>query len=147
MLCCCTGMRISEALNALPHIDFESNMIKVVDEDTKTKKHKRHIPFLPDLINKDKQKLLLSITSRHSASHYFRDFFKELGIEATLHSFRVTFISCCNHLNINPKQIQAWAGHSSITMTYNTYVRLLDKKDGTSPILEYLRRLKEEFGV
>ena len=146
MFLCCTGLRISEAIHTIPHLDFDNHTINITDKDTATKKHKRQIPFLPELIDEDKQNLLSGVTSRYVVGKYFEKLFKQLDINATLHSFRVTFISCCNHVGINPKQIQEWAGHSSIQMTMDTYAKLL-KRDGTSPILDYLRHLKQDLDL
>ena len=111
MLYCCTGLRLAELFNALPHIDFINNIIYVEEADTDTKKHRREIPFLPELLNEAERDALLKLTPNAVQCH-FKRLFKTLNINAVVHSFRVTFISCCNYLDINPKQIQAWAGHS-----------------------------------
>lgn len=141
MLCCCTGARISEMIHALPHIDFENHLINIVDEDTATKKHKRQIPFLDGLISPNDRDELLNLTV-HGAQTYFKRLYEKLEIKAVVHSFRVTFISCCNYVGINAKQIQTWCGHQNIKTTMDTYAKLLTK-DGTSEIIDYLQRLKD----
>ena len=139
---CCTGARLNEFFSALPHIDFENNIFYFVGDDTKTKKHKGDIPFLPELLTPDDRNKLMEITPRMIQKNFVR-LFDKLNIKAVVHSFRVTFISCCFHLKFNMKQIQEWARHEDWDMTINTYAKLL-KVDGTSPILEYLKRLKEK---
>ncbi|MDR3022033.1 MAG: hypothetical protein LBU60_05120 [Clostridiales bacterium] len=140
MLCCCTGLRIGEVWNL--DFDFNNFLITVKNKDTATKKHQRQIPFLPNnFITKNTINLLKQVKQK-TTKNYFQILFKKLDIKAVFHSTRVTFISVCNYLNINPKQIQLWAGHSSITMTMDTYAKIL-KHDGTSDILDYLQNLKE----
>jgi len=52
MFCCCTGLRVGEAVNAIPNIDFENNLVCVTDEDTKQKNIKERFPScLMRLIN------------------------------------------------------------------------------------------------
>lgn len=143
MIACCTGLREAELLNSLDNIDFNLGYITVQGEDTQTKRHYGEIPFLPELISERDIQLIKTITLSGVQS-YFKMLFRKLGIKAVVHSFRVTFISVCNFLNYNPKQIQALARHASVSMTMDTYAKLL-KTDGTSPILEYLKKLKEEL--
>lgn len=140
--CCCSGLRISEAVTSVPYIDYEKCIINVVNADTSTKKHKRQIPFLPELISLEQRKLLNKVTI-NGAQRYFWKLFKELDLDFVIHSFRHTFISCCNHVGFRDKQIQEWAGHSSIVMTMDTYTHLLTNE--TSPIIEYFRKLKKYF--
>lgn len=142
--CCCSGLRISEAIASIPHIDFENNIIKVQGEDTATKKHRRQIPFLPGLIDNEQKQLLLTVTA-NGAKIYFNKLFKKLNLDFVIHSFRHTFISCCYHVGFKDKQIQEWAGHSSIKMTMDTYTHILTNEN--SPILDYLRRLKDKLGL
>lgn len=50
--CCCTGMRIGEALAVkTADIDVKGGLITVDGVDTRTKKHYRQIPFLPELLD------------------------------------------------------------------------------------------------
>jgi len=141
MFCCCTGLRIGEAINAIPNIDYENNIVYVLDEDTKTKKHRREIPILPNVFEKT---LLEAVSSKRAAQNYFSNLFKRLGLQAVTHSTRVTFISICMFININHKQIQEWSGHTHMAMTIDTYAKIL-RKDGTTPILDYLFKLKEHL--
>ncbi|MCL2798425.1 MAG: tyrosine-type recombinase/integrase [Firmicutes bacterium] len=145
MAYCCLGTRLSEFFNGLPNIDFQNHIFEVVDEDTSTKKHRRQIPFLSELMNEADRDEFLKLTS-HGVQQHFSKLFKRIRIKASFHSFRVTFISCCNHIGMNPKQIQRLAGHSSVLMTMDTYAKLL-RHDRTSPILEYLKRLMAEYNL
>ena len=148
MFCCCTGLRISEALSVkVEHIDKKYNLIKVVKKQTKTKGGKREVPYLDKLIKdipQNKEYYFYDITYG-GARQYFYKLYKKLEIEATLHSMRHTFISCCYHIGIKAKQIQIWAGHTDIKMTLNTYTHLLGK--GTSPVLDYLKELKKTLEI
>ena len=88
---------------------------------------------------------LLKEITKLGAIKYFTKLFKRLNINAVIHSLRHTFASCCYHVGIKDKQIQEWLGHSSITTTMNTYTHIL--KNDTSPIIEYLKSLKEKLGL
>jgi integrase len=145
MLCCC-GARFTELWNALPHIDFKNQLIEIVDEDTRTKKHRRFIPFLRELITPAERDQILSTFTHDGMQTHIRRLLKRTGLKdkgIVIHSFRSTFISCCSFLKIDVKQIQAWAGHSTADMTMNVYAKLL-RPDGTSPVLDYLKRLKAD---
>jgi len=146
---CCTGFRLSEGLSINPQkdIDFEQNVINLDLPDQSTKKHKRTIPYLPKLLESfdlSKTTLFPNITES-SAKQYFRKLFKRYEINACFHSFRHTFISCCYHVGIPPKQIQEWAGHKSIVMTMDTYTHILNGKN--TPILDYLKDLKKTLKI
>jgi len=146
--CCCTGLRIGEALNVkTEHVDRERFLIRVVKKATKTKGSSRAIPYLPELLTGIdlSQEYLFQGVTYNSAKTYFEKWYKRLKIDATLHSTRHTFISCCYHIGIRDKQIQLWAGHASIDMTLNTYTHILDNQD--SSILQYLRALKAKLGI
>jgi len=121
--CCCTGLYISETVNAIPNIDYENI----------------EIPILPNEFNKT---LLDNTNCIRAMQNYFTKPFAQLNIKAVTHLFKVTFISICIYLNINPKQVQEWVGHSNIAMTLDTYAKLL-KHDGTTLILEYIKSLKK----
>jgi integrase len=147
MYACCTGMRLTEAFNAIPHIDYARCLINVVDKDTDKKKHRRQIPFLPELIG-EKERALLGKLNKTATQGYFKVLFNRLGMHGgyCVHSFRHTFASCCYHIGIKDKQIQAWLGHTQFSTTMNIYTSLLDN-DGTSPILEYLIKLKTSLNI
>jgi integrase len=134
-------LRIGEAVKA--EIDTRHNLIIVTNEDTATKKHKREIPYLPELLP-DGGAFLRNITAA-GAQTYFKRLYKKLGICAVVHSFRVTFISICAHLNYPIKWIQEMAGHTQAKTTMDVYAKLL-KNDGTSPVFEYLKQLKGYLG-
>lgn len=139
---CVTGVRLSEAYSIKSdNIDFIHNVIYVDMDDTNTKTHKRLIPFLPDLHLSDKKPFLPS--SPVATQSYFKRLFRRLNLPLCVHCFRHTFISVCNDVGFNLKWIQETAGHKEILTTLNTYTKLLDS--GTSPIKEYLIKLKKSF--
>jgi integrase len=138
-LLCCTGARITEGVNAIPHIDYENCIFEIVDEDTRTKKHKRKIPFLPRLISEEQKELLETITV-NGAQSYFKKLFKKLDLKIVIHSFRHTFASCAKHVGFTDKQIQIWLGHSTQETTTNIYIDLLENEK--SLIIDYFRELK-----
>lgn len=47
----------------------------------------------------------------------------------TLHECRHGFASVCVEAGVNPKRIQTWMGHSSITTTFDLYGRLLERSE------------------
>lgn len=147
--CCCTGVRVCEALS-IKHkdIDMARNVIKIKLPDTKTKKHKREIPFIPELfegmtIYKTSNKLLFPDITDEGSKQYFYKFYKKLGLDLSRHSARHTFVSVCGYVGIDAGVVQQWAGHVNLKMTTDTYTHALEK--GTSPVLKYLRNLKREL--
>lgn len=150
-LSCCTGMRISELLGLeTKNIDFENGIITVkqqldrkgnIKPKLKTDSSYRQIDFAPELFNGvDTSNKFLFDLSYSGTRSFFRRLLKKVNIEFVLHSFRHTFISCCYHIGIKPKQIQLWAGHSKIETTLNTYTHILK---GNSVIIDYLKKLKK----
>jgi integrase len=147
MFYCCTGFRLSEGLSIDPRkdIDRKRHIITLTMTDKSTKKHKREVPYLPELLkgfDLTKSTLFPDIT-QNGARQYFSKLFRKYNIDAVFHSFRHTFISCCNHIGIPPKHIQSWAGHSSIIMTMDTYTHILEDKN--TPIFDYLKALKKRL--
>jgi integrase len=147
MYACCTGMRLTEAFNAIPNIDYDRGIINVVDKDTDKKKHRRQIPFLPELLG-EKERIMLGELNKTATQGYFKGLFKRLDMRGgyCVHSFRHTFASCCYHIGIKDKQIQSWLGHTQFATTMNVYTSLLHN-DGSSPILDYLSKLKMYLGI
>lgn len=146
--CCCTGMRVCEALSVkTKNIDKKKHIIRIDMPDSATKKHKRLIPYLPELFSEMELsgKYLFNDITDDGSGQYFCKLYKELNLDLTRHSTRHTFISICGHIGINEEQIQEWAGHTNIKMTTGTYTHILDK--GTSPILDYLKRLKQKLKI
>ncbi|MCL2540798.1 MAG: site-specific integrase [Firmicutes bacterium] len=141
--CCCTGMRVCEALSIKRgDIDKKNGVIKIKLPDTKTKKHKRNVPYLPELfddISLGKTFIFEDITDDGS-KQYFTRLYNALELEFCRHSARHTFISVCAYLGVPTETIQEWAGHTNKKMTEGTYTHDLQK--GTSPVLTYLRKLK-----
>ncbi len=143
--CCCTGVRVCEALSIkTSDIDKKNKVIKIKMLDSKTKKHKRSIPYLPELFEKMdlSGKYLFNDITDDGSKQYFYKLYKELNLDLTRHSTRHTFVSICQHIGIDSEQIQQWAGHTDLKMTTDTYTHTLTK--GTSPILIYLRKLKKQ---
>ncbi len=141
--CCCTGMRSCEALSIKTrHIDSKNRLIHIRMPDTKTKKHRRSVPFLPCLLEglTPKGGLLFPDISEDGSRSYFCRLFTKLGLDLSRHSCRHTFVSVCNHINIAQSAVQEWAGHTDIKMTADTYTHTL--APGTSPVLDYLKDLK-----
>lgn len=142
--CCCTGVRACEALSIkTKDIDKKNKIIKIKMCDSKTKKHKRNIPYLPELL-KDmnvKDEYLFNDITDEGSKQYFYKLYKQLGLDLTRHSTRHTFVSVCSFIGIKPEIIQEWVGHTDIKMTTDTYTHMLRK--GSSPVLTYLRKLKK----
>lgn len=144
--CCCTGVRVGEALSIkVKDIDKKKRVIKITIEDSKTKKHKRHIPYLPELLTKLnlKGEYLFEGITYEGSKQYFYNLYNKLDLDLSRHSTRHTFVSVCRHLNIDPQIVQKWAGHTDLKMTTDTYTHSLNK--GVSPILDYIKRLKKEL--
>lgn len=144
--CCCTGVRVCEALTIkCSDIDQKNNVIKITLTDSKTKKHKRKIPYHPDLL-KDfelkRGKLLFEDITDEGSKQYFYKLYKKLNLNLSRHSTRHTFVSVCKHIGIDSKVVQNWVGHTDLKMTTNTYTHNLAK--GTSPVLAYLTKLKKQ---
>lgn len=151
---CCTGLRIGEclALDFKKDIDKESKFITVnksLDSrsgkiDTpKTKTSIRQVPFLPDLLPLIKT-LSKSKFTYNAVRLHFERIYNTLGIkEANIHTFRHTFVSLCYASGMSAKRIQSIVGHAEINTTLNIYTHILKK--GTSPIYDYLKRLKNEL--
>jgi integrase len=138
-------MRLGEAFSiTAADIDYRRNVLSIPLPDTSKKKHRREIPFLPELLPPALSGKLFRI-SQPAAQTYFKRLFKTLGVNAVPHSFRHTFISVCNSVGVPIKQIQFWAGHRSITTTMNVYAHILDHKE--TPISDYLKRLKNTLGL
>lgn len=156
-LLCSTGLRVGEFC-ALEITDFDLIAGKLAitkqrDSKTgelmqqlKTATSRRVIRILPDLIERaaeyDPQ-----IGDHLGGFTYaglkkaFGEVIRANGMEGvSIHSTRHTFSSVCHAEGIDDKQLQAWLGHATLAMTSDTYTHLLE--GGTSPIREYIARLK-----
>ena len=146
---CCTGFRFSEGLSINPQtdIDRKRKVIILRMSDKNTKKHRREVPYLPELFQDFdlSQTSLFPDITKNGAKLYFSKLFKKHKIDAVFHSFRHTFISCCYHIGIPEKYIQSWVGHSSIVTTMDTYTHILNYVD--TPIFDYLKRLKRHLKI
>ncbi len=143
--CCCTGVRVCEALNIkVADINKRRKIIKITLCDSKTKKHQRNIPYLPELFEKMdlKREYLFEDITDEGSKKYFYNLYKKLELDLSRHSTRHTFVSVCSHIGIAAATIQGWVGHTDLKMTINTYTHKLER--GTSPVLAYLRKLKKD---
>jgi integrase len=149
MFACCTGIRIGRILELdQSNIDRRANEITVLMKQKRGLTETYSVPFLDELLAglPAGGKLFPDITLS-GAEKYFKKLFKKLGFEGiTIHSFRHTFISTLYHIGVRDKQIQAWAGHKNLSMTMDVYTHII-KDNGTSPVLDYLLRLKNELNV
>ena len=141
--CCCTGIRIGKVLELTrDNIDFENKIIIVEKKQKKNFKNKYYVPFTDELFE------IVPLTdnkifnlSYEGAKTYFSRLFKKLNIEnASIHSFRHTFISTCYFAGFDLKFIQKIAGHNNFNMTTDIYTHLL--RNGNSVILEYIKKMK-----
>jgi len=145
--CCCTGMRVCEALS-IKGSDIHDDHIRIRMADTKTKKHRRNVPYIPELLDGfviKKTKLLFDDITDEGSKQFFSRLYNNLNLDFSRHSTRHTFVSICGYVGIPPEQIQAWVGHTDIKMTRDTYTHLLEK--GSSPVLDYVRKLKKVFSL
>ena len=144
---CCTGIRVGKALELTTNnIDWERKELKIIKKQRKGLTEEYRVAFLPSLFDNIKlpAKGVIFKISADNLRKYFSELYRKLGIkDATIHSFRHTFVSTLYALGVATKRIQALAGHATIDMTLNTYTHLLDK--GTSVIKEYLAELAKLF--
>lgn len=145
--CCCTGVRICEALN-IKHkdINLDKSVINITLKDSKTKKHKRQVPILPELFDgiklyKTSKKLLFDSITDEASSKYFSRLYTSLNMDLCRHSTRHTFVSIATIVGIEPNIIKEWVGHTDVNITTQTYTHALSK--GTSPIFTYIKKLKK----
>jgi|GEM_PF-1024321 len=140
---CVTGLRLDAAVKSIDGIDLKHSVVNVLKKSSSTKKNALQIPLLPNFFNEQKLALLKTVTVA-SADNYFKKLFNKIGIKAVIHSCRKTFASCCYAVGFKDKQIQKWLAHTTIAMTMDTYVDILD---GQSPIINYLKALKIHLGL
>jgi integrase len=143
--CCCTGLRVSEALSVRKKdIDYERGLI-YVKRLKKKKEVIAPVPFLPELLNFKFKDKLFNLTY-NAFKCYLQDFYKKTNIRGVMiHNFRSTFASNCYAAGIKDKQIQQWLCHETLAMTMDTYTHLI--KNGTSPLYEYIIRLKNHLKI
>ncbi len=144
---CCTGIRVGKALElTVDCIDWDRKELRIIKKQKKGLTEEYRVSFLPslfDTIKLPKNGLIFKISSDRLRK-YFAELYDKLGIKnATIHSFRHTFVSTLYALGVSAKRIQTLAGHATIDMTLNTYTHLLDK--GNSVIREYLQQLSLLF--
>lgn len=146
--CCCTGLRISEALSIKrSDIDFDNSLIYAKRLKKQGKEIIAPVPFLPELLSFEFNDKLFDLTYNGFKS-YLQDFYSrsDINIKGILiHNFRSTFASNCYAAGIKDKQIQEWLCHETLAMTMDTYTHLI--KNGNSPLYDYILRLKQQFNL
>ena len=140
--CCLTGLRITEALNVRKcDIDYKAGLIYA----RRLKKKKEVIapvPFLPELLDFKFTDKLFNLTY-NGFKCYLQDFYERVKIKGVMiHNFRSTFASVCYSAGIPLKIIQKWLCHETLAMTADTYTHLIS---GSSPLLDYIKRLKKHL--
>ena len=145
--CCCTGLRISEALNVRKKdIDYKNGMIYAERKKKRGKKIIAPVPFLPELLNFEFTDYLFNQTYEGFKS-YLEDFYirEDVNIEdAMIHTFRHTFASNCYTAGISDKKIQEILCHETLSTTQDVYMHLIED-EGTSPQYQYILKLKKHF--
>lgn len=152
--CCCTGLRIAEALG-VEYADISDGWIAVnkqfdrhnqLKPYTKSRAGLRHVPAEPELIaevGRGKGRVFEGLTYG-IVKKYFSKFYADSSLELSVsHSMRHTFISMCYYSGIRDKYIQQWAGHSKIDTTLNVYTHILES--GQSRLVSYFRKLASRF--
>lgn len=156
LMALCTGMRRGELL-ALEwdDIDLENRTISVTKnlqrnklgkmeiKSTKTEAGERVIPISDSLypfLHKD-EGLVFSNKGKYwderGLSKAISAWKKKSGVECTLHQLRHSFATYLYTNDVSVQSAKALMGHSSITMTMDTYAELSREK---------ARQIKEEFG-
>ncbi len=145
-----TGMRKGEAL-ALRYsdVDHKSGMIRLtrqlrfpsgqnqgeIVEYLKMGHSSRSIPIpaqLKPLLEKDtSDRLLFGENNKPLSMQQYRNKWSRITKNvnlygATAHVFRHTFLTLANNVGIDPKSLQALAGHSTCSFTMNQYVHAQD---------------------
>ncbi len=149
MFSCCTGIRIGRVVELTDKdVDHERGEIIVKMKQKLGLEETYRVPFLPELLDglPTKGKLFPDINIS-AAQDFFKRVFNKLKIEdVTIHSFRHTFVSMLYHIGVSLKQIQELAGHKTLSITADVYTHII-KNSGDSPILNYLKRLKEFLNI
>lgn len=138
----CLGCRRTELYS------IKENNIKkgyVLIEGTKTENATRYVNITPEFTNI----LLNTIKSLpkigpHAITMNIKKIYQTLNLDGTVHTLRHTFITNHFYLGTPAKQVQAWAGHSSIQMTMDVYTNLdptIDIKEEKNKILDLYNNL------
>ncbi len=119
-----TGCRIGEVLAlTLDDFDFENREININKQKTpngkiqatKSKSSIRKAPIFDELYTILKEKTVLKLAGQQLIRKYLSLY------EISPHDLRHTFATNCFILEKNAKQVQLWLGHSSYSMTIDTY--------------------------
>ncbi len=138
-----TGCRRNEALTTTWNdLNIENCCIRI--NGTKTETSVRDV----DISQKYMQHLL-KLKKQSKTKHIFtfsktvlergvRKIFKELGIDAVIHSLRHTYSTNQYYLGTPEKQRQVWLGHASPLMTNNVYTHI-DKSINSKKLVKLYR--------
>jgi len=146
---CTTGLRIGEFLALTPEDIKKDYLIISKSKDNTgkilqgTKNGKtRNVYFLPELFQKF-DKNLIGTFNYNSLIKIFSKIYKKFGNNINLHSTRHTYASVAHTTGIKDLTIMNQLGHSSLSVTQNTYTNILYA--GKSDIKEYFIKLKEKL--
>ena len=122
-----SGCRKSEALRIKwSDIDYDNKVIRI--RGTKTKKSDRYIPLFDNiqrlLQNIPKTSVYIFPYTESCLCSNFARLRKKYGIRFRIHDLRHTFASNCFASGVSMKTVQKWLGHSSYTLTANTYTHI-----------------------
>lgn len=147
---CCSGLRIGEFVALREeNIDRHRHLMWITESiaanesertSPKTESSVRAVPYLDDLFDDIK----LGSYTYNGVKKAFKTALNKSGITGVfIHNTRHTFSSLCYHYGIQDKYIQAWLGHSTVSMTLDTYTHIMDT--GKSPITDYITRLRDIY--
>jgi len=122
-----SGCRKNEALNLKwSDINFEKGVIRI--RGTKTKKSDRYIPLFDNikkiLFKIDKTSPYVFPYTESCLCSNFARLRKKYSIRFRIHDLRHTFASNCFASGVSMKTVQKWLGHSTYTLTANTYTHI-----------------------
>lgn len=142
-------LSINKSLNRVRN--FETGTSEILINSAKTESSKRYIPLLDDILKelenhrtkqkfekrtakenyKDKNFIFCDKLGKSYEPRYFQTNFKRIcklaGINTNVHALRHTFATRGLEQGIEAKIMQELLGHSSITITLDTYTHVLDK--------------------
>ena len=159
-----TGMRRGEVLGLKWNdIDLTSGLISIRQTATypsknqanvgppKSKSGKRHLPiitFLADILRNQKQHdgFVIGASYKPLTLQQYKDTMNRIkkAVDlhgATAHVFRHTLLTMASNSGIEPKMLQAIAGHSSMAFTYDRYVHVQNDQ-----LIRSGNKLNDTFG-
>ena len=156
-----SGLRRGECLGIRwTDIDMDNNYINVaqqynldVDSITspKTKAAYRKVPLLPEaktvlqeLFKKQLKPNDFIFNDLTRLTKQVCDYARKTSIYVNPHILRHTFASRCYACGIDPKLIQKWLGHETLSTTLDTYTHVLENTD--KPIVEKMKGFFTKMG-